>query len=191
MNGFYAPFINKSTTERTHMKLNELFDSPSKYTWIRQNDEQWRAQFSVDDSAYHVMIAQSPGKNKDTKSGIWYIELMSVGSKQPELGQGTVINMHLTGKKHPVKVLSTTISIIDEFLDKVKPATVEVQAPPSGTPKSMFGIIDKLVTRYSKKGYNGSSNRWNFGDPTQRTTFKKDSPAKLRTNSKLTKKVIP
>lgn len=47
--------------------------------------------------------------------------------------------------------------------------------------KSVLGVVRHLAARYANKGYHGSSGKWNFGDPTQRTTFRNRVPEpKLR-----------
>lgn len=153
------------------MKLTEVLNTPTSYRWTKQDADQWRAQFVVDGFSYQVMIAKDPGRGN--KPGNWYVELIDGGTTSPELGQEEPpYSVTPTGRSASFKVLATAVAIVDEFLDVVKPNTIEVQGPQAGTSKSVMSVIHKLVDKYAGKGYYGSSNKWNFGDPTQRTTFR-------------------
>ncbi len=157
------------------MKLFEVLDSPQEATWIEKTDDKWRANFNIGDAKYQLLI--SLGKKTKWGAQNWYIELIDKGT--PHTGPRSSTNP--TERNHPNKVLSTAIKLIDEFIDEVDPKVVEVQtADTKGKNGKIQNVIDRLTQRYMKKGYTARQGKWDFGDPTKRTTFTKEKPPKFR-----------
>jgi hypothetical protein len=154
------------------MKLFEVFDRPTDYSWTQQSDSLWRGEFVVGDYVYQVMIRKDPGRGK--RPGNWYVELIDKGAINPEFG-GVETQTTTTGRHHPLPVLSTAVAMIDEFIAQVNPPAVEIQTTYGDDNAVIRKVVDRLSKRYMEKGYSPSDNRWNFAStgPTQRTTYRK------------------
>ena len=160
------------------MKILEVFDRPVDFRWLDQSDETWRGQFDVDGYTYQLLFHRAPGRKG--RPGNWYIELLDLGAPPADLFAGRDVSTEPTGRGHPFKVLATATRMVDEFLDTVEPYSVEIQTSDDPSNKTIQGVVDKLSRRYADRGYSIRQGRWDFGDPTKRTTYTRIREPKFR-----------
>jgi len=120
----------------------ELFGSPVRWEWDMQRARRWVADFSVEGLDYE-WIAEL------TAVG-WGISFQTRPDDQPTEDPLSWGSYGITGTGNAPRVFGTALAILDDFVEKVSPATVSFTAQEP----SRRSLYAKMVQRFArKKGY--------------------------------------
>ena len=147
------------------MKLNEVMDSPLKYKWRSKLDDMWEAKFFInkgkkDELEFTVTIVESFVYDKEVRgiksmakySGedVWDISFTndSPSAKSDVYG--------ISNDGEAIKVFSTAIAIIGEFLKKNKPFLIRLEAKEASRKKLYERLIRVFGTKFGYKEMPGN-----------------------------------
>ena len=121
------------------MKLSEVFDSPEKIKWGKKGNSDM-GNFTIEDNEYEIWM--NPLRDGKT----WSIEFVQVANDSFARHGKTGI----TGAGNEVKLFSTVIAGIKQWVKKNKPEVIEFTASEPSRKK----LYNSLIKRLSKEiGY--------------------------------------
>lgn len=123
-------------------ELIESFDQPYNYTWEAQTNGAWRSRFITKDNDYVDVNIENWGK-------YWRVEFSRNSSSR------------ITGGGDAMRIFSTVISAIDEFIDVMSPDIIKFSAEKSSEERpSRKKLYTQLIKRFAAvNGYNSQESR--------------------------------
>ena len=136
----FKPRISKLEPTK---KLDETFDQPYSYTWDDQAKGAWRGHFVVKTN-------DAVDVNIENWGEYWRIEFSRTISNEPGPSH------NVTGQGNAMRIFSTVITMLADFIDKVQPDTIKFSADKSEAGSiSRAKLYSKIINRFaSAKGYN-------------------------------------
>ena len=139
----FKPRISKLEPDK---KLDETFDQPYRYNWDDQTKGAWRGHFIIKaNDSVNVRI--------ENWGEYWRIEFSRTISDGPRPSH----NAHnVTGQGNAMRIFSTVITMLADFIDNMQPDIIKFSADKSETDSaSRAKLYSKIVNRFaSAKGYN-------------------------------------
>lgn len=118
--------------------LFETLDSIVPFTWVYQDEQTWKAIFSINDLKYAVVIGQD-----EENSVVWDVTFFLIN--RPD----NIKNIYdLTGTGNAFLVLSTVVDILKEFVTKNKDAVYKIIF--TAKEPSRQRVYDRMVRILSK-----------------------------------------
>lgn len=123
------------------MKLQEIFNKPTKYNWSYKSRDNWEGLFAVGEVEYVVEIELE--HEDETNKEVWQMIFGVKGSKTHQQRVG------ITGTGNEFQVFATVGKMFDDFVKSIKPTRVEFTAKE----KSRQKLYDRFI-RIAAKKYN-------------------------------------
>ena len=120
--------------------LSESFNNPYEWHWISQFHNHWKAKFTTKDTTIGVEFLQEPNIND-----VWSFIFSDTKAVLP-----------FENTKHfdALRVLSTVMNILKDFIDYAKPEIVQFSGTKhSGKAKLYDIMIKKFKQDFAKYGY--------------------------------------
>ena len=132
--------------------LIELFDQPYSYTWIKQDENEWRGNFTASDKSVVKVFFESP------KSPYEYWDMAFIRNESTAA----------IGSGDEFKIFSTVLDMLSEFVLVIHPKNIVFYATFSSS-GSRMKLYAKLVEKYAKKLGHGYT--YSVEDSTQGKKF--------------------
>ncbi len=129
----FKPRISKLEPNK---KLDETFDQPYDYTWDEQTNEAWHGQFITKTNDYVEVEIQSWGK-------YWRIEFT-------RSGDSGISDSKITGEGDAMRIFSTVIAMMGEFIRDIRPNIIKFSAEKSEEDsESRSKLYTRIVNRFA------------------------------------------
>ena len=133
--------------------LTELFDKTVPYVWKEAKiNATLVAEFNIGEFSYQVLFRVVSGTRYEVAFLIEYNKPIKRGSKIHKVKQRS---FNITGTGNQYLVFTTVMKIIEDFLGKVKPTSLEWSADKDEDSRiSLYGsMLTRLESRINRIGY--------------------------------------
>ncbi len=120
------------------LDLNEIFDSPVPWKWTKQSKNEFEASFEINNKKFSVGLGTD--FFNDSSNNEWYL---SFSQDYPTFSTG------ITNSGDAGQVLSTVMSIVRDFENKVKPQRIFF----TSEGRSRRNLYQKMLQRYLPSNY--------------------------------------
>ena len=141
--------------------LTELFDKPSKITWVKRTDVTWKGRFEINGKTYFINMIRDWGVSPNADTDFW--DARGNAEAMPwEVSFELVTDdgrktMDITGTGNAAAVFATVIGGIKEWYDSTKPSLFLLTGVEENRRTLYAKMLKKMLPRNWNVDLNGNT----------------------------------